>query len=64
MCFYMIKKRLGKKERKGWCCDKILVHLKKFGPIKKIQIIFNLIESKTNMDKIFHYEIFPTFINH
>jgi hypothetical protein len=21
----------GKKGKKGWCCDKILVHLKKFG---------------------------------
>jgi hypothetical protein len=27
------KKELGKKERKGWHCDKILVHLKEFAPI-------------------------------
>jgi hypothetical protein len=27
------KKGLGKKDRNGWHCDKILVHLKKFGPI-------------------------------
>jgi len=26
------KKGLGKKDKKGWCCDKILVHLKKFRP--------------------------------
>jgi hypothetical protein len=26
------KKGLGKKDRKGWHCDKILVHLKEFGP--------------------------------
>ncbi len=24
-------KWLSKKDRKGWCCDKILVHLKEFG---------------------------------
>jgi hypothetical protein len=24
---------LGKKDKKGWSCDKILVHLKKFGPL-------------------------------
>jgi hypothetical protein len=24
-------KWLGKKDRKGWCCDNILVHLKEFG---------------------------------
>jgi len=28
----MVKKWLGKKDRKGWCYDKILVHLKEFGP--------------------------------
>jgi hypothetical protein len=32
MCLYMIKKKLGTKDRKGWWCDKIFVHLKKFGP--------------------------------
>ncbi len=26
------KKGLGKKNRKGWRCDKILVHLKEFAP--------------------------------
>ncbi len=26
------KKRLRKKDRKGWHCDKILVHFKKFVP--------------------------------
>jgi hypothetical protein len=26
------KKGLGKKDKKRWCCDKILVHLKEFGP--------------------------------
>jgi hypothetical protein len=26
------KKGLGKKNRKWWCCDKILVHLKEFAP--------------------------------
>ncbi len=26
------KNGLGKKDKKGWCCDKILVHLKEFGP--------------------------------
>ncbi len=26
------KKGLGKKDRKGWCCDKIFVHFKKIGP--------------------------------
>ncbi len=26
------KKRLGKKDRKGWHYDEILVHLKEFGP--------------------------------
>jgi hypothetical protein len=58
------KKRLGKKDKKGWCCDKILVHFKEFGPIKQIQIIFLLIESKTNMDKKIRCAIFSTFINH
>jgi len=28
----MGKKRLDKKDKKGWHCDKILVHLKKIGP--------------------------------
>ncbi len=27
------KKGLGKKDKKGWHCDKILVHLKKFTPL-------------------------------
>jgi len=31
MCLYMIKKT-RKKDRKRWCYDKILVHLKKFAP--------------------------------
>jgi hypothetical protein len=26
------EKRLVQKDKKGWCCDKILVRLKKFGP--------------------------------
>ncbi len=26
------KKGLSKKDRKGWWCDKILVHFKEFGP--------------------------------
>ncbi len=26
------KKGLGKKDKKGWRCDKILVHLKEFTP--------------------------------
>ncbi len=26
------KNGLGKKDRKWWCYDEILVHLKKFGP--------------------------------
>ncbi len=29
------KKKLDKKGRKGWHCDKILVHLKEFGPGNK-----------------------------
>ncbi len=28
------KKGLGKKDRKGWCCDKILIHLKEFAPTR------------------------------
>ncbi len=28
----MVKKGLSKKDRKGWHCDKISVHLKKFAP--------------------------------
>ncbi len=31
--FWHGKKGLGKKDRKGWRCDKILVHLKKFTPV-------------------------------
>jgi hypothetical protein len=32
MCLYIVKKRLGKKDKKWWHCDKILVHLKEFAP--------------------------------
>jgi len=43
MWLYLVKKLL-KKNRKRWCCDKILVHLKKFGPTTKAQTkrVFNL----------------------
>jgi len=27
------KKGLGKEDKKGWCYDKILIHLKKFEPM-------------------------------
>jgi len=30
MCTLHGKKRISKKDRKGWCYDKILVHLKEF----------------------------------
>jgi hypothetical protein len=35
------KKGLSKKDTKGWCCDKILVHYNEYGP--------NNIESKRNL---------------
>jgi len=34
MCLHD-KKRLGKKNRKGWPYEMILVHLKKFAPLHK-----------------------------
>ncbi len=38
MSFYMVKKGLGEKNRKGWRYDKILVHLKEFGPWDKLMV--------------------------
>jgi hypothetical protein len=35
MCFYIVKKGLGKKDKKRWHYDEILVHLKKIAPKKE-----------------------------
>jgi len=47
MCFYMIKKRLGKKDKKGWHYNKILVHLKEFVPILQKETIAMKSHTKT-----------------
>ncbi len=43
------KKRLGNIDRKGRCCDNILVHLKEFGPIlsvkKTSQVLYGIQQS-------------------
>ncbi len=36
------KKRLGKKDRKGWHCDKILVHLKNLDLLSQFKCLNNL----------------------
>jgi hypothetical protein len=35
------KKGLGKKDRKGWHCDKILVHFKKLGQEVEFEILMH-----------------------
>jgi hypothetical protein len=46
------KKRLGKKDRKGWRCDKILAHLKKFAP--RIKTYKNHVIKKKLIKKIIY----------
>jgi hypothetical protein len=46
MCLYIIKK-LGKKEKKRWHCDKISVHVKNLVEEKKEKIISSTLSFKT-----------------
>jgi hypothetical protein len=40
------KKKLGEKDKKWWHCDKILVHLKEFGPINNDELLKTICERK------------------
>ncbi len=53
------KKGLGKKDKKGWCCDKILVHLKEFAP-KWLNQSINIFSSYWPLCLPFHIPNFNT----
>jgi hypothetical protein len=48
------KKGLGKKDKKGWHCDKILIHLKKFAPPLTIFYFFDFCGSRKSPFNVFH----------